>query len=205
MVAYSDDKKEGGVEQVFGDIIGLISAAWMGLYSTLYAKLIPGKFEDKISFFNILGYMGVLWIIIFWPLLIIFHFTELETFELPHGKIIAYVSINIIFGNFLFEYAWGNAAILLGPLLANTSIILVVPFTMLIDSFFVKSKFTWMYYFGTALIVTGFFIISIRSYIGSRQIVPINEEEKVHKLNSNYNNNLNIAPIRKRQFKFRGF
>jgi hypothetical protein len=115
------------------------------------------------------------------------------------------VSINIIFGNFLFEYAWGNAAILLGPLLANTSIILVVPFTMLIDSFFVKSKFTWMYYFGTALIVTGFFIISIRSYIGSRQIVPINEEEKVHKLNSNYNNNLNIAPIRKRQFKFRGF
>mmetsp|Transcript_9664 Transcript_9664/g.10928 ORF Transcript_9664/g.10928 Transcript_9664/m.10928 type:complete len:172 (+) Transcript_9664:555-1070(+) len=141
----------------------------LGLYSVLLAKFIYESIEDKISFFNVLAFIGIFNLITFWPLLIIFHMTGIETFELPKGVAIGYMTINIVFGTLLFDYCWGRATLLIGPLLANTSVILVVPISMLIDSFFIKTGFTWMYYVGTALILVGFFIIAFKNYLNSRK------------------------------------
>jgi solute carrier family 35 protein F5 len=175
-VAYTDGNEYGGAGRGMGDIFGIINAALFGLYSTIYAKLIPTKIEEKVSFCNILGYMGVLSMVSFWPFLVIFHYTGLETFELPKGKIIGYIMINILFASLLFEYFWARAAILLGPLMSNTSVILVVPLTMLIDSFFEKNKFSWTYYVGTTFIIIGFFVIAIRSHFALQNLNATKEE-----------------------------
>lgn len=164
LIAYSDNQDSESRDQILGDILGVLSTLLLGLYSTLLVKLIPIEMEEKISFFNVLGYLGLFCLITFWPLLLIFHFTGVETFELPTGKVYLYLAINIVFGTLLYEYCWGRATLLLGPLLSNTSVIFVVPLSMIVDNFFEQIKFTWMYYLGTAGIVIGFLLVAIKNY-----------------------------------------
>ena len=164
LIAYSDNQDSEGRDQILGDILGVLSTLLLGLYSTLLVKLIPIEMEEKISFFNVLGYLGVFCLVTFWPLLLIFHFTRIEIFELPTGKVYLYLAINIVFGTLLYEYCWGRATLLLGPLLSNTSVIFVVPLSMIVDNFFEQIKFTWMYYLGSAGIVIGFMLVAIKNY-----------------------------------------
>lgn len=164
LIAYADNQSSEGRNQILGDILGIISAMLLGLYSILLVKLIPIEMEEKVSFFNILGLLGLFCMITFWPLLLIFHYTGLETLELPTGKVYLYLAINIIFGTLLYGYWWARATLLLGPLLSNTSVIFVVPLSMLIDSFFQDVTFNWMYYLGTAGIVAGFLLVAIKNY-----------------------------------------
>mmetsp|Transcript_12909 Transcript_12909/g.11431 ORF Transcript_12909/g.11431 Transcript_12909/m.11431 type:complete len:136 (-) Transcript_12909:31-438(-) len=125
--------------------------------------------EDKISFFNILAWIGIFSTIAFWPLIFIFHYTGIEIFELPHGINAAYMAINIVFGTLLLEYCWGRSTILLGPLLTNTSAILVVPISILVDSLWIGDSFSWMYFIGTGLILIGFLLIATKDYLNSRK------------------------------------
>ena len=188
IIAFSDNEESEGTNQVLGDILGVIGAALLGLYFTMLTKLITAKIEERISFFNILAFIGILSMITFWPLIIIFHYTGIELFMLPKGNTITYLFINIIFGTLLFDYCWGRATILIGPLLSNTSVILVVPIGMIIDSFFIKTKFDWKYYLGTILIIIGFFIIAFKNYLVSKET----EQNKTEKLESKkYNEEIN--------------
>jgi len=153
-----------------GVIMGVGASILLGLYSTLLARFIKEEIADRISFFNILAFIGVFNLITFWPLLIIFHYTGVETFRLPRGITIAFLAINIVFGSLLFNYFWGRATILIGPLLSNTAVILVVPISMVIDSFFIKTRFNWMYYVGTVLILIGFFGITTKDFLNARKV-----------------------------------
>jgi len=169
LIAFSDDNSSDGSNQMLGDFLGLVAAMLLGLYSTILAKMIPVTLEDRFSFFNVLGFLGTFCLFTFWPLLLIFHFAGWEKFELPSGLVWAYLSINIVFGTLLFDYCWGRATILLGPLLSNTSVIFVVPISMVVDSFFESNNFGWMYYLGTAGILVGFLIIALINYKQAQQ------------------------------------
>ena len=186
-IAYSDSDSSSGTEHILGDIFGVIAAILLGLYSTLLARLIPVEFEETVSFFNILGFLGTFWFITFWPLLLIFHFTGIETMQLPEGKAIVSIVENIIFGTLLFDYWWARATILLGPLLANTSVIFVVPLSLILDNFFQKVNFTWMYYAGTVGIVVGFLMVVITNYNAS----IISNSDKIEELESKCMNDSN--------------
>ena len=90
IIAYSDMKYSEENNSFLGDFIGVLSSVSMAFYLVLISKLIKKEYEDKISFVNILGFAGILDMIVFFPLLIIFHWTEIEIFGLK-----------LIFMNFL--------------------------------------------------------------------------------------------------------
>mmetsp|Transcript_25130 Transcript_25130/g.22274 ORF Transcript_25130/g.22274 Transcript_25130/m.22274 type:complete len:178 (+) Transcript_25130:40-573(+) len=145
IVAFSNNQDAEGTNPVIGDIFGVVGSILLGLYSTMLVKCINPEIEDKISFFNVLAFIGILCLITFWPLLLIFHFTDIEEFQLPPNvEVWGFWAINIVFGTLLFNYFWGRATLLIGPLLANTSVILVVPISMVIDNFFIRTRFTWI-------------------------------------------------------------
>ena len=104
LIAYMDEKNSEGNEKVLGDIIGVSSAILQALYCVLLSKMIPVHAENEVSFINILGYIGILCLVTFWPLLLIFHWTDIEKFELPTGLVWLYLSINIVFGTLLYDY-----------------------------------------------------------------------------------------------------
>ena len=49
---------------------------------------------------------------------------------------------------------------------------------MIVDSFFQKVNFNWMYYLGTAGIVAGFFMIALKNYRDSILISKINMSDE---------------------------
>ncbi|CAI2371813.1 unnamed protein product [Moneuplotes crassus] len=170
IIALSDKEDFQAANPILGDLLAVCSSLTLGLYSTLLAKLVPPKIENEVSFSNILAFIGLLCLLTLWPLLIIFHFSGLEPFELPKGITIAYLIINIIFGTLLFDYCWGRAILLIGPLVSNTSVLLVVPLSIIIDNLFIKSSFSWQYYLGTIFIVVGFLISAYMNYLDSQNI-----------------------------------
>lgn len=164
IISSSEEDNIEAPYPILGDIIGFLSSIWLGLYSTMISKWIPPAIEQFVSITNFLGYIGILNAITFWPLLILFHYTGLEPFELPNGREIGIIAINTFFGNFLYDYCWGKSVLLVGPLLPNTVLILIIPISMIIDSFFINSTFTVKYYIGTLLILGGFIMIMVKNY-----------------------------------------
>jgi hypothetical protein len=53
------------------------------MYSILIFRWVPA--ESDVSFFDVLGFMGLLIMITFWPLIILFNYTGVEVFEFPES------------------------------------------------------------------------------------------------------------------------
>ena len=65
----------------------VISVVFYALYETCYKRLAT-KEDDTAPIWNVvrvLGYIGVITMFMFWPWLVIAHFTGLEKFELPQS------------------------------------------------------------------------------------------------------------------------
>ena len=104
MIAYMDEENSEGKDMVLGDILGVGSAMLLGLYCVLLSKMVPAKLEQSISFINVLAFVGILNMVTFWPLLLVFHWTGVEQFELPKNEVWGYLAINIVVGTLLFDY-----------------------------------------------------------------------------------------------------
>ena len=126
--------------------------------------MIPTRLEPNVSVFNILGFIGLLSMVTFWPLLLIFHSTGIEKFEIPNATIVPRLVANIVIGTLMFDYCWAKTNILLGPLLSNVLSIISVPLGIIIDSLWKDVKFNLMYYLGTGLVFLGFVLIAYRNY-----------------------------------------
>lgn len=126
--------------------------------------MIPTRLEPNVSVFNILGFIGLLSMVTFWPLLLIFHATGIEKFEIPNATIVPRLVANIVIGTLMFDYCWAKTNILLGPLLSNVLSIISVPLGIIIDSLWKDVKFNLMYYLGTGLVFLGFVLIAYRNY-----------------------------------------
>ena len=76
-----------------------ITVTLYALFEVLYKRLATRK-DDTAPVMNgvrFLGYMGVHTLLWFWPLLIVFHFTGVEVFELPSLDNVALMTLNAFF------------------------------------------------------------------------------------------------------------
>jgi solute carrier family 35 protein F5 len=108
LVSLSDSKSRGGTttrpgithtqvmdsRATFGDVLALTSALFYALYVILLKVRI--KTESRIDMRLFFGFVGLLNILICWPIGVFLNFTKLEIFEPPSGwKVWQAILINV--------------------------------------------------------------------------------------------------------------
>lgn len=164
-ITYDDNKTSiNDNSKVIGDLISVTAAICFACYLITLSKHIPIELEAKVSFINVLGFIGLFILISFWPVLVVLHFTGLETFQFPPTKPLICIIVNIIFGVYMFDYFWGKASLLLSPIQVNSWDMLVIPISIMVDQFLLDTEFTLFFYIGTVLVVIGFMVMTYSNY-----------------------------------------
>lgn len=169
IVSWSDNTQRGAAT-LLGDGVSVLSAFVFGLYATQLKNRVPS--EHCASMAMMLGYMGAYVAVLGWPLLFFLHWTNVETFAVPSGRIVALLALNALVGTVLSEYLWARSVALTTPVIATLALSLTLPLSLVSDVFFLGKHFSWTYYTGVALVLAGFVSANVEEAQSSSAAVP---------------------------------
>ncbi|EGC31305.1 hypothetical protein DICPUDRAFT_156874 [Dictyostelium purpureum] len=172
LVSLSDiDKSTNGNDTVIGDSLAIVGAFLYGLYTVLVKKLIGS--EENLPMPMMFGFLGLFDFLFLWPLFLIFNLIGFEHFELPTGKVFAYLIVNCILGSFVSDLLDSYSVVMTSPVINSIGLSLSIPFAMISD--FVRShkQFSVMYLMGSALVVAGFLLINLASSVFENKLKSI--------------------------------
>eukprot|EP01113_Clastostelium_recurvatum_P038680 TRINITY_DN5810_c0_g2_i1.p1 TRINITY_DN5810_c0_g2~~TRINITY_DN5810_c0_g2_i1.p1 ORF type:complete len:423 (-),score=56.28 TRINITY_DN5810_c0_g2_i1:14-1231(-) len=158
----SNDKDDvDAPNRLLGDIFVVTCAAAAACYMVFFAKFMGDHIQSLESVCVWLGTIGVIVCLTMWPILIIFHFTNFELFELPHSteSIILFI-IHIICAGF-FNYLLNYGIMRVSPLYMRVVTICSLPVSFLLSYFAFNVKFLWWNVFGIILVLIGFTAYSV--------------------------------------------
>eukprot|EP01130_Rhizamoeba_saxonica_P004774 TRINITY_DN1941_c0_g1_i1.p2 TRINITY_DN1941_c0_g1~~TRINITY_DN1941_c0_g1_i1.p2 ORF type:complete len:180 (-),score=23.37 TRINITY_DN1941_c0_g1_i1:60-599(-) len=153
------DNGDTGTKPMLGDILAILGAISCGIYSILIVKLIPNEKAVPMPMF--FGFVGLFNLLLFWPVLVVFHYLNIEPFELPSLTIIGMLALNGVFGTVLSDLLWGFAVLLTSPLITTLGISLTIPLALVVDIFLNDKHFVGAYFVGSVLVVLGFFVVNV--------------------------------------------
>lgn len=115
-----------------GNAFALVGAVFYGVYSIFLKRVAID--ESRISMPILFGFGGLYTLLFAWPVLLLLHWTEVETFELPpNSQVYLYLAINVFFGGFLPNYLWNVAFVCTSPLVVAIGISFCIPLTLVVD------------------------------------------------------------------------
>ena len=147
------------------------------------------------------GFVGLINIVILSPLLVLFHFTGMEKFELPNTKTLMFLSINAFIGTCISDYWWAKSVVLLGPLFTQLGIWLTIPIGIVVTSFYDKVNFSFLYFAGTALVLVAFIFVTTLQYFESKRKM----KEKIMKLKKLYKEKQRSSKLKNKNIDQNGF
>jgi len=159
--SVNDEEKKTNSNNYFGVLLGLCSAIVYASYS-IYFKLQTKKYKEKFNVLQTYGFIGIFNLLIIPIILIIFHFTKIETFSFPKSNEFFYIFINALFGGVICDFLIGYAIWLLSPDAVSFGMTMTIPLSYIFDLFIKKNfEFNFFYFFGIACIIAGFSLIAI--------------------------------------------
>ena len=200
-ITESEDSSSHAESRLLGDIFTIISAIAYGIYSTFLKIKIPEEIEKEFNMSLFFGFVGLVNIVVLSPLLVIFHFTGLEPFELPNTKTLMFLSINAFVGTWISDYWWAKSVILLGPLFTQLGICLTIPIGIVVTSFFDKVNFSFLYFLGTALVLIAFVTVTTVQYFENKK----KRIEKIKKFRKYYNEQMRSSKLMSKNIDKNGF
>lgn len=160
IISYADDLSSSGKKDSFmGDAISVLSSFVYAVYTVILKK----KFEGRAVMDSnmMLGFLGLLTLLFFWPGVLIMHFSGVETFELPTMKTFWLLTINSVFGTVLTDSLWAMSVQMTTALIATLALSLTVPLSMVLDVFLNSKSFSAFYLLGMVMVLVGFFIVNL--------------------------------------------
>ena len=149
----------------YGDLCGIVGAIGYGLYSTVLKLKVPQNDADETTVPNqlLFGYIGLINIIIFMPVIIIMIVLNISNIRSLTWTIFGFVILNCVFDGILGDYLWAKSVFLTSPTFATLGMSLTIPLAILCDIFVSHSTsdinpFTLI---GAALVVGGFCIVNV--------------------------------------------
>lgn len=136
-----------------GNIYAIVSALLYGVYSVMLKKIAVD--EDRVNMTFFFGLVGLLSMVILWPIFIILNFYQIEVFELPSWEIFGLLILNYLFGTLLPNFFWGIAVLYTSPLITSIGISLITPVSVVINVLWKGDSF-----FNYRLLASIFMIIS---------------------------------------------
>ncbi|AAZ12914.1 hypothetical protein, conserved [Trypanosoma brucei brucei TREU927] len=162
LVGFSDAENTEN-ETVGGDIYALLAAIFYAVYTSIIRW--HASDDDRYSILMLFGFVGALNTILFWPLLLIFHFTDFETFQTPGGIQFALLLVNALVGTNLSEVLWARAVLLTSPTAATLGLTLTTPLAMTSDLLIKQKSFNAMYIIGAVLLTLGFICFNLEQQL----------------------------------------
>lgn len=154
--------------RLIGNFVIGIGAVLYGLYEVLYKKLAcpPSTISPRRQavFANVVGSgIGLATFLILWILLPILHYTKLEEFELPTGKILGLL-ITSVLSNMLFSGGMLVLMSLTSPVLSSVASLLTIFLVAIVDWALFGVPVTGAGAFGCVLIVIAFLLLSYATW-----------------------------------------
>lgn len=142
-----------------GNLMALGSALIYGIYATML-KVRIGDYESRINMFHFFGFVGLFNIILLWPVIVIFNYTGVETFELPNSFhvwsiVVVNASISII-----SDVCWALAMLMTSPLVVTVGLSATIPLAIAGDMAINSRYGNFTYYLGAFLMVISIFRIN---------------------------------------------
>ncbi|KAK9422135.1 putative EamA domain-containing protein [Seiridium unicorne] len=145
-----------------GDLMALISAVVYGLYVTVM-KVRVGD-EDRVSMPLFFGLVGIINVLLLWPVFFILHFTGMETFELPPtGKVWIIILLNSI-SSFISDMSWAYAMLLTTPLIVTVGLSLTIPLSLIGEMIQYQQFSSFLYWVGAGIVLLSFLFINHESH-----------------------------------------
>ncbi|KAL9235661.1 hypothetical protein vseg_010403 [Gypsophila vaccaria] len=173
---------------VLGDILSLASACFYAVYITLIRKKLPDDEESgQVSMAQFLGFLGFFNMLIFLPVVLLLHFTRLESFAAFTGKQLGLIVGKGLLDNVLSDYLWAKAVLLTTTTVATAGLTIQVPLAAVVDTLTGHAPNS-MNYMGAAAVMVGFVAINIPSDIfspaktASIEFANIGDCDEIHTL-----------------------
>lgn len=157
-----DFPEKSKTEIAIGDAMAFFSAIVYGVYVTVMKKRAVD--EDRMNMTLFFGIVGVLNLLLLWPLFIILHITGIETFELPpNGTTWAIIWINTI-SSFFSDIIWAYAMLLTTPLVVTVGLSLTIPLSLIGEMIQYHQYSSWIYWVGAGIVVFSFVFVNNESH-----------------------------------------
>jgi solute carrier family 35, member F5 len=161
------DTTNSGIDSLYGDAISVLSAFLFGLYATQLKKHMPD--EAVASMAMLFGFMGGLIAVAGWPIFFILHWTGAEKFQIPSGRVTGLLALDALVGSVLSDYLWARAITLTTPVIATLALSLSLPLSVGVDYFVRGRHFSWAYFVGVVIVLTGFVAANLDEALSSRK------------------------------------
>lgn len=148
---------------LWGNLLALSGALIYGIYTILlkFKTSIPNSHKERnLNTHLFFGFVGLICFLGLWPILVILHFTKVETWSLPTSREVwTCLVLNAII-TFISDFCWCNAVLLTSPLTVTVGLSMAIPLAMLGDWILKEFQLNLLYVFGAVIVTTGFLIIN---------------------------------------------
>ncbi|XP_077865118.1 solute carrier family 35 member F5-like [Saccoglossus kowalevskii] len=161
LVSLSNNTSDNDQVQL-GAIWALCGALLYAIYLVLLKRKVDN--EERLDIPMFFGFVGLFTFLLLWPCFFLLHYTHLEMFQLPNKMAWLYLVINGVVGTVLSEFLWLWGCFLTSSLIATLALSLTIPLSMLLDIFFNRVMFNWMFFVGTVPVFLSFFAVALLSH-----------------------------------------
>lgn len=161
-----------------GDSMAFISALVYGMYVTIMKRRVGD--EEKVDMKLFFGLVGVLNLVLLWPMFFILHWTNIEPFEMPpSGQIWTIVIVSKVcahdhgtadrskvnsLSSFISDLSWALAMLLTTPLVVTVGLSLTIPLSLVGEVVQYGQYSSFLYWVGAAVVVLSFLFINHESH-----------------------------------------
>jgi solute carrier family 35 protein F5 len=161
-----------------GIIMAVSAAACFGLFSCLFKKWITKDSFGGIVF----GSFGVISFVVGIPLILIAHFTGLQTFVIPNWKVWLIITADATMSCFVNNVCLSRAFIYLTPVIVLVGLTMTTPLSISVDTLiFEKHKYSTLGIIGSTLITVAVLVVGYDQTIFEKTLNPATPESDVVK------------------------
>lgn len=160
--------------EIWGDILGLISAVGYGAYAVQTCVLCP-KNESLYSMRMLLGFIGLYNLVLLFPVVLYVCIGDSAQLRLP---VLASLVIKGLFDNVLSDYLWLRAVVLTSPTTATVGLGLTIPLAFISDISFENKTMTANQGIGALAVLAGFVLVNMgANLVSPTELHPLEDNE----------------------------